>query len=95
MNRIGYPCHMASYGTPLDELFSWSKDPFAARIAADGWLRILASEGHDRSAHLQEEFTWRAEDMYFTHASVASVGYDSPRKLLFEFGDYPSVFWDW
>ena len=95
MNRIAYPCHIASYGTPLDELFSWNKDPFASRIAADGWLRILASEGHDSSDYLREEFILRAEDMHFTHASISPVGYDSPRKLFFELGDRPSVFWDW
>ena len=95
MNEIGYPCRMASYGTPLDELFSWNKGPFAARIAADGWLSILASEGHCPSNYLREEFILRAEDMHFTHAPYSPAGYDIPRKLFFELGDRPSVFWDW
>ena len=95
MDQIGYPCHMAEYGTPLDELFRWNRDSVASRTAADGWLRILADEGHDPSAYLKKEFIWLAEDMHFTHASISSVGYDSPRKLFFRLGDCPSVFWKW
>ena len=95
MNTVGYPCHMADYGTPLDELFSRNKDPFAAKIAADGWLRVLASEGHDPSNYLMGEFILRTEEMHFTHPSIRSADHRSPRKLFFEFGDRPSVFWDW
>ena len=95
MNRIWYPCHMADYGTPLDELFRWNEDPFERRIEADGWLRVLASEGHDPSNYLREEFILRAEEMHFTHPSICSSDHDSPRKLFFELGDRPSVYWDW
>ena len=97
INRLGYPCRMASYGTPLDELFSWKEDPFAARTAADGWLQILASEGHDPSAYLREELILRAEEMHFTHSDieVSDCDWEIPRKLFFVLGYRPSVFWDW
>ena len=95
MNEIGCPCHMADYGTPLDGIFLLNRDSVVARAAADGWLRILASEGHDRSAYLREEFILRAEDMHFTHASISPFGYNNPRRLFFELGDRPCVFWDW
>ena len=96
MSQIGYPCIMAEYGTPLDELFTWNnRDRLAARTAADGWLRILASEGYDPSVYLQKEMALHARDMQFTHPSVSSIGYDSPRRLYFETGNHPSVFWDW
>lgn len=95
MIEIGYPCLMAEYGTPLDELFAWNRDHSAARTSADGWLRILASEGYDPSVYLEEEMNLRSRDMHFTHPSVSSVGYDSPRRLFFELGKNPSVFWDW
>ena len=95
MSQVGYPCEMAEYGTPLDELFRFNKDSSASRRAADGWLRILASEGHNVSLYLETEWNWRARDMHFTHASTSAIGYDSPRKLYFELGDRPSVYWDW
>ena len=95
MTRIGYPCYMSSCGTPLDELFGWNEDPFVGRTAADGWLRVLASEGHDPSNYLREEHILRGEDMHFTHPSNFWMGDDTPRKLFFELGDRPSVFWDW
>lgn len=86
---------MARYGTPLDGTFSWNKDPLAARVAADGWLRFLASEGHNPSDYLREELILREEEMHFTYPSTSPAGYDIPRKLFFGFGDQPSVFWDW
>lgn len=95
MKQIGYPCDMADVGTPLDELFRWKRDSSAARTTANSWLRILASEGRSPSTYLEEEFKLRAKGLHFTHASSSPLGYDSPRKLFFELGDRPSVFWDW
>ena len=95
MIEIDYPCAMAEHGTPLDELFTWNRDRSAAQTAAEGWLRILASEGYSPSLYLEEEMTLRAREMHFTLASRSSIGYDSPRRLLFELGDHPSVSWDW
>ena len=95
MKEIRYPCLMAEYGTPLDELFTFNRDCSAARIVANGWLRILTTEGHSASLYLKKEWTLRARDMHFTHPSTSSVGYDSPRKLFFKLGDRPSVHWDW
>lgn len=95
VDEIGYPCKMEAFGTPLDELFRLNEDASAARIAADGWLWILASEGKSASTYLKDEFSSRAGEKHFTHPSISSVGYDSPRKLFFQLDDHPSVFWDW
>ena len=93
VKEIGYPCLLSEYGTPLDELFTSNRDQEAAKRAADGWLQILASEGYNASSYLKRENMSRAQDMQFTHASIS--GYDLPRLLFFELGDYPTVFWDW
>ena len=76
-------------------LFSWNKDPFAARIAADGWLRIFASEGHGASNCLRAESILRVEDMHFTHASVSSVGYDGLSKHFLNSAIILVYLWDW
>ena len=91
----GYPCPLSEYGTPLDELFTSGVDREAAKIAADGWLQILASEGCNPSAYLKEEIKIRAKDMHFTCASMTAIDYDIPRQLFYVLGDYPSVSWDW
>ena len=90
-----YPCPIAEYGTPLDELLNACENPLAAQIAADGWLRILASEGCDPSAYLQEELTLHATDMQFTYPPHEYDPFDIPRQLRFQFGGNPSVSWDW
>lgn len=90
-----YPCPIAEYGTPLDELVNACENPLAAQIAADGWLRILASEGCDPSIYLQEEFSLHARDMQFTYPPHEYHPFDIPRQLHFQFGGHPSVFWDW
>ena len=90
-----YPCPIAKYGTPLDELVNACENPLAAQVAADGWLRILASEGCDPSSYLQEEFALHARDMQFTYPPHEYHPFDIPRQLHFQFGGHPSVFWDW
>ena len=95
VKESGYPCSLSEYGTPLDELFTSGVDREAARIAADGWLQILASEGCSPSAYLKEEIKIRAKDMHFTRASRTAINYDIPRQLFYVLGDHPSVSWDW
>ena len=95
LEESGYPCPLSEYGTPLDELFTNCADREAAKVAADGWLQILASEGCNPSAYLKEEIKIRAKDMHFTRASMTAISYDIPRQLFYVLGDHPSVSWDW
>lgn len=47
LDQFDYLCPLAQYGTPLDELFMDTLDPLEGQTVADGWLQVLASEGHD------------------------------------------------
>ena len=95
MKRVGYPCLLGEFGTPLDELFASNRGHEAGKKAAEGWLQILLSEGRDLNLYLKNEFEFHAKDMHFTHASICVIGFDIPRRLVYEFGDRARVFWDW
>ena len=78
--RRRYACS----GTPLDELFALST-PFESQVAADDWLKLLASEGYDVKAYLEKEKALHASQSYFTY----------PRQLCFELDrDSPTVHWE-
>ncbi len=62
-----YPCKILEYGTPLDELFRYTKTPFEGEAAADRWLQILLSEGYDVMDYLQEELALHAQQMQLTY----------------------------
>ena len=95
VKQTGYPCLLSEYGTPLDELFASNRDPEVAKMVADSWLQILASEGCDVLCYLENEINSHSQDMNFTHPSMSAIGYDIPRQLLFKLGKHPSVSWSW
>lgn len=61
-----YPCKILEFGTPLDELFQKNETLFEGELAARRWLQILASEGYDVKAYLEEESALHAEKMHLT-----------------------------
>ena len=95
LDQSEYLCPLDPYGTPLDELFIYTLDPFQGQAAASGWLQILTSEGHDITVYLEKESTKHVRPMQLTHPSYRSTGYDNERKLVFDFGARPAVSWDW
>ena len=95
LDQSEYPCPLTQYGTPLDELFMETLDPWEGQAAANSWLQILASEGHDISVYLQTESALHIRPMQLTHPSYRTPGYDNERKLVFDWGIRPSVSWDW
>lgn len=64
---VGHPCKIVICGTPLDQLFSVNKSPVQGKAAADGWLDILSSEGHDIVASLEAESAVHASQMQLSH----------------------------
>ena len=67
-----YPCEVLEYGTPLDDLFSYTETPFEGEEAADRWLQILSSEGHDVTAYLEEESKLHAAQEQLTFPCVGT-----------------------
>ena len=55
LDQSEYMCPVAPYGTSLDELFRFIIDPLEGQEVANGWLQILASEGHDILVYLETE----------------------------------------
>ena len=94
-DQYEYPCPVAQYGTPLDELFMYTLDPLEGERAANGWLQILASEGHDILAYLETESALHLRPIQLTHPSLLTVLYDNERQLIFNFEERPTVAWDW
>ena len=90
-----YPCPVAQYGTPLDELFMYTLDPLEGERVASSWLQILASEGRDILAYLEMESVLHPRPIQLTHPSYLTVGYDNERQLIFNLEAHPSVTWDW
>lgn len=70
-------------------------DPLEGQAAANGWLQILSSEGFDITLYLKTESDLHVIPMQLTHPSYRIPGYDVERKLVFDFGERPSVSWDW
>ena len=64
-----FPCRVLEYGTPLDDLFVFTKTPFEGEAIAHRWLRVLSSEGFDLVAYLEEEFALHAEQMQLIRPS--------------------------
>lgn len=77
-------------GTPLDELFVYTNTPFEAQIVGKSWLHTLSSEGYDILAYLNEEIALHTPQYLLTWPT-----YYYSRKLVFQLGDNPSVWWDW
>ena len=95
LDQSEYDCPLKPYGTPLDELFLYTHDPLEGQAAANSWLQLLASEGHDIPKYLETESVLHIDSMQLTHPSYRPVGYDNERKLVFDLEARPSVFWDW
>lgn len=84
------------YGTHLDELFMLTCTPAEAKIAADGWLGFLSSEGIDVVAYLEKEMNLRARQNGIMLPNRILEEYDVNQQLVFVFDDgEPSVYWDW
>ena len=84
-----------SYSTPLDELFSTTTTPYEARVKADDWLQILSSEGYDVLAYLQEERHLHIIQEHSINPNWNLGLADTPRRLVFELKNKPSVHWEW
>ena len=95
LDQSTYPCPVGKYGTPLDELFKYTIDPLEGQVAANGWLQILASEGHNILAYLETESDLHARPMQLTIPHRRPIGYANERKLVFNWGVHPTVSWDW
>ena len=95
LDQSKYPCPVSKYGTPLDELFTYTIDPLEGQVAADGWLQILASEGYNILAYLETESDLHARPMQLTIPYRRLMGYANERKLVFDWGVRPTVSWDW
>ena len=63
------PCRILEHGTPLDDLFLYTRTPFEGEAIAHHWLQILSSEGFDLVAYLEEEFALHAEQMQLIYSS--------------------------
>ena len=88
-----YPCTLSAYGTPLDELFTYTKTAGEAQDAADAWIQILSTEGVDVLAYLEKEVALHATHPMFTCPQDC---YDyPPRQLVFNLGEVPTVYADW
>lgn len=91
----------SGFGTPLDELFALTETPTEAKIAADGWLQIPSTEGHDVMAYFEKEMDLHFDDDQRTVPSEIGIrsdtgAYFNPRKLVYVLDDEkPSVYWDW
>ncbi len=94
-----FPSQPTDYYTPLDELFAFTYTPAEAKSAADGWLRVLSSEGYGVVAYLKKEMDLHAPQHGLTFPSGRFLwegAYDLPRQLIFVLDDsQPSVWWDW
>ena len=86
----GYPCVLSPHGTPLDELFAYTHTPWEAKAAADAWLQILSTEGYDIRAYLEKEEALHATTPAIT--SPNSYYQRTPKDLIFDLGEYPSVY---
>ena len=91
----GYPCAISEDGTPLDELFMWTESVFEAESAGKGWVQMLADEGIDVRAYLDEEISLHKTPYQLTYPSTSLAGYDNPRQLVFDLGLNLIVSWDW
>lgn len=89
-----YPCILSAYGTPLDELFTYTRTAGEAQDAVATWLQILSTEGVDVSAYLEKEVALHATQPMFTCSQKRFVGYP-PRQLFFNLGEAPTVYADW
>ena len=95
LDQSEYDDPLDEYGTPLDELFIYTLGPFEGQVAANGWLQILASDGHDVSTYLERESALHKRPMQLTHPSYRTVRYENEQKLVFDWGVSPTVPWDW
>ena len=77
-------------GTPLDELFVHTYSPFDAHIAACNWLDLLASEGFNITAYLEQEAVLHSAQQQLTWAT-----FHQHRRLVYQLGEKPHVSWDW
>lgn len=95
LDQSEYLCSVRDNGTPLDELFMYTMDPFEGQVAANHWLQLLASEGHNIPTYLKTESELHLLPMQLTIPSHRTMGYTNPRKLVFDWGARPTVCWDW
>ena len=93
--QAGYPCAISEDGTPLDELFMWTESVFEAESAGKGWVQMLADEGIDVRAYLDEEESLHKTPYQLTYPSAPLAGYENPRQLVFDLGLNLIVSWDW
>ena len=95
LDQSEHLCPVGKFGTPLDDLFTYTLDPFEGQVAANGWLQILESEGFNVFAYLETESALHARPMQLTYPSFRTMGYESERKLVFDLETRPTVSWDW
>ena len=96
-NESDVSYEVTKYGTPLDEMFTFTDTPAEARAVANGWLQILRSEGYDVVAYIEKE-----SDLHYTRSQTTfpllqrHEEHDSPRELIFELEqEKQSIYWDW
>lgn len=84
-NESDVSYEVTKYGTPLDEVFTFTDTPAEARAVAKGWLQILRSESYDVVAYIEKE-----SDVHYTQPQTTfpllqrHEEHDSPRELIFE-----------
>ena len=93
---LGYSGGVPKYGSPLDELFFYTKTPFEGEKVARHWLQILEDEGCNILAYLKEEFELRAAGAANRELTYPAAGITRTlRQLKFYWGTSPYVSWDW
>ena len=88
-----------AYGTPLDELFSYSETPDEAKTLGTEWLGMLAAEGHDVVAYLMEEMALHSKQHQMTFPTEKILdprSHSTFRQLQYNFDETrPCVWWEW
>lgn len=87
------PCNLSPYGTPLDELFEYTRTSGEANDAADAWLYILSTEGIDVLTYLEKENNLHDTWPRLTYPR-RYMNY-MPRQLVFSLGEAPVLYADW
>ena len=84
--------HLVKDGTPLDELFRYTRSPFDASEVAQRWLRILSTEGYDVATYLRTEFEGHLCQGELTYIDSK---FGMCRQLVFQLESSPSITWEW
>ncbi|KAL8723572.1 MAG: hypothetical protein Q9181_007260 [Wetmoreana brouardii] len=91
----GFQRYKRQYLSSLDDLFLVTYDPSESHRAAEGWLKILESEGYSVRDYICEEQAIRSSQSHRLYGRYSTRG-RMPRQLEYDLErDPPTVWWDW